>query len=84
MLDEPNSNLDAEGDVALQHCIASLKAQKRTVIVVGHRPSTIAQVDHLLVLEEGRVRAFGPRADVLAKVLAPNVSPLRVAADGAH
>lgn len=85
VLDEPNSNLDAEGDLALQHCMASLKAQKCTLIVVGHRPSTIAQVDLLLVLEEGRARAFGPRADVLAKVLAPaNVSPLRVAADGAH
>jgi ABC-type protease/lipase transport system fused ATPase/permease subunit len=84
VLDEPNSNLDAEGEIALQQCILSLKAQKQTVIVVGHRPSSIAQVDLLLVLEEGRCRAFGPRAEILAKVLTPaNVSPLRVASDGA-
>jgi ABC-type protease/lipase transport system fused ATPase/permease subunit len=86
VLDEPNSNLDAEGEIALQQCIASLKANKQTVVVVGHRPSSIAQVDLILVLEEGRCRAFGPKAEVLAKVLAQaqgNVSPLRVAGDGA-
>lgn len=65
VLDEPNSNLDAEGDAALTAAIQRLKAAGTTVIVIAHRPSAIAAVDKVLVLIGGTVRAFGPKQQVL-------------------
>lgn len=67
VLDEPNSNLDAAGDEALTEAILGLKARGATVVVMAHRPSAIAAVDKLLFLLDGRVVAFGPKEDVLAK-----------------
>ena len=68
VLDEPNSNLDADGDAALAKAVQGLKLMGVTVIVVAHRPSAIAFVDKLLLLVEGEVRAFGPRDEVLEKI----------------
>ncbi len=65
MLDEPNSNLDTVGEAALASAIAQLKAQGTTVILVTHRSSVLAQADKLLVLNDGRLQAFGPSQDVL-------------------
>jgi ATP-binding cassette, subfamily C, type I secretion system permease/ATPase len=65
VLDEPNSNLDSEGDAALTAAIRRLKAGGTTVIVIAHRPSAIAAVDKVLVLMDGTVRAFGPKGEVL-------------------
>jgi len=65
VLDEPNSNLDTEGEAALTRAIAQLKAQGSTVILVTHRSQVLVQADQLMVLEEGKVRAFGPRSQVL-------------------
>ncbi len=69
VLDEPNSNLDAEGDEALSRAIMSVRARNGVVIVVAHRPSAIASVDQLLMMNQGRVQAFGPKDEVLAKVM---------------
>ena len=66
VLDEPNANLDAEGDLALTEAIRAVKARGGMVIVMAHRPSAIEAVDWLLVLQSGRQQAFGPKADVLA------------------
>ncbi|WP_017905888.1 type I secretion system permease/ATPase [Pseudomonas asplenii] len=74
ILDEPNSNLDAVGEAALTAAIVQLKAQGSSVILVTHRTSSLAQADKLLVLNEGRVQAFGPSAEVL-KALAGGVQP---------
>ena len=68
VLDEPNSNLDNAGDVALMKAITSLKRRGATVIVMAHRPSAIAAVDKILMLSGGRVAAFGPKDEVLSKV----------------
>jgi len=68
VLDEPNSSLDAAGDMALTQAIAKLRQQGTTVIVMAHRPSAIAAVDQLLVLKGGRQAAFGPKADVLREM----------------
>jgi ABC-type protease/lipase transport system fused ATPase/permease subunit len=69
VLDEPNSNLDAEGDEALGRAIMSVRARKGIVVVVAHRPSAIANVDLLLMMNGGRAQAFGPRDEVLSRVL---------------
>ena len=69
VLDEPNSNLDAEGDDALSKAIMSVRARGGIVVVVAHRPSAIACVDMLLMMAQGRAQAFGPRDEVLARVL---------------
>jgi len=73
VMDEPNSNLDNVGERALQEAIKSLKARKATVVIVAHRPNAVALCNKLLMLEGGRVRAFGPRDEVMAKV-APSQS----------
>ena len=74
VLDEPNSNLDAEGEQALTKAILGVRARGGIVIVIAHRPSALAGVDHVLVMAEGRMQAFGPKDEVLRKVLKP-VSP---------
>jgi ATP-binding cassette subfamily C exporter for protease/lipase len=71
VLDEPNSNLDTVGEAALSSAIVQLKAQGTTVVLVTHRSSVLAQADKLLVLNDGRLQAFGPSHDVL-KALSAN------------
>ena len=65
VLDEPNSNLDGEGEVALAQALSGLRKDGVTSIVVTHRPSLIAHVDKILILEAGRVQQFGPAGDVM-------------------
>lgn len=65
VMDEPNANLDAEGEAALTKVIRTLKAQGTTIVVIAHRPSAVAAVDFLLVLNDGRQQDFGPRDEVL-------------------
>jgi ATP-binding cassette subfamily C protein len=69
VLDEPNSHLDTEGDQALADTVRALRAAGRIVVVVAHRPSAIAGLNKLLMLGGGEVQAFGPRDDVLKKVV---------------
>ena len=65
VLDEPNSNLDGAGEAALAQALAGLKAERVTTVVISHRPSLIAHVDKILVLDAGRVQQFGPTAEVM-------------------
>jgi ATP-binding cassette subfamily C protein len=81
VLDEPNSNLDQEGDAALTKAILSVRARAGIVIVVAHRLSALAAVDHVLVLAQGRAQAFGPKDTVLAKVTQPAPKPVRLAGE---
>ena len=69
VLDEPNSNLDTEGDEALTRAIRGARGRGAIVIVVAHRPIGIEAVDQLLVLKDGRMQAFGPKEAVLGQVL---------------
>jgi ATP-binding cassette subfamily C protein len=74
VLDEPNSNLDAEGDEALTRTILGLRARGAIVIVVAHRPSAIAGVDYILVMAKGRQQQFGPKEEILNRVTqAPSI-----------
>jgi len=79
ILDEPNSNLDAEGERALVLVLDRLKQAKITVIMVCHKPSLLARADKLLVLKEGMIAAFGSREQVLAGLM-----PAKVIAMGAR
>jgi PrtD family type I secretion system ABC transporter len=68
VLDEPNSNLDAEGEEALKKAIAGVRAHGGIAVVIAHRPSALASVDLVLVMLAGKVQAFGPKDEVLAKL----------------
>ncbi len=84
VLDEPNSNLDTEGDEALTRAIRAARERGAIVVVVAHRPIGIEAVDQVLVLREGRMQAFGPKEQVLAQVLQPRVtppSPIKIVSD---
>ncbi len=65
VLDEPNSNLDGEGEAALADAIKTMRRAGRTIVVMAHRRKALEQVNHILVINEGRQAAFGPKADVL-------------------
>ena len=65
VLDEPNASLDSEGEIALAHALSSLRAEGVTSIVVTHRPSLVAHVDKILVLDSGQVKQFGPASEVM-------------------
>ncbi|WP_430649184.1 type I secretion system permease/ATPase [Bradyrhizobium viridifuturi] len=71
VLDEPSSNLDAEGDAALADCIVQLKKAGTTVVIISHRPATIGVVDKILVLREGAVEMFGPRVEIMSRLTRP-------------
>jgi ATP-binding cassette, subfamily C, type I secretion system permease/ATPase len=75
VLDEPNSNLDAEGDEALARAVLGVRERGGIVVVIAHRPSAISGVDFVLVMNQGRQQVFGPRDEVLAKVLDRPASP---------
>lgn len=75
VLDEPNSNLDGEGEQALTQAIAGVRRRGGVVVVVAHRASALAAVDLVLVMDEGRVQAFGPKEEVLAQAVRPPPGP---------
>jgi len=70
ILDEPNSNLDAEGDAGLSNAIGKLRQAGSTVVVMAHRPSAIKSVNKILMLNHGKQQDFGTKQDVLARVTA--------------
>ncbi|KQT34678.1 hypothetical protein ASG29_00470 [Sphingomonas sp. Leaf412] len=71
LLDEPNSNLDAAGEDALAAAIAGVRGRGGIAIVIAHRPSALAQVSHVLFMRDGRMEAFGPRDEVMSRIMKP-------------
>ncbi len=82
VLDEPNSNLDGQGEEALRQVLMHLKQQGCTVVIIAHRPSMLVTVDKIMVLRNGVVDRMGPTAAIMAQ-FAPNTAPLRVVQGGA-
>jgi len=74
VLDEPNSNLDADGEEALTRAIQGVRARGGIAVVLAHRPSALAAVDQVLVMRQGKVYAFGPKDEILRKVLRPRLA----------
>lgn len=81
VLDEPNSNLDDIGEAALVKAIADIKRHHTTLILITHRPSILAAVDKVLMLNDGNMQVFGTRDEVFAtlrkaNVVSANAAPL--------
>ncbi|MEM6682438.1 MAG: type I secretion system permease/ATPase [Pseudomonadota bacterium] len=85
VLDEPNSNLDSEGEKALGSAIGSIRSRDGVAILIAHRPSILGQVNKVMYLQNGAMEAFGPRDEVLSKILAkPAVQKQTAAGAGGH
>jgi PrtD family type I secretion system ABC transporter len=69
VLDEPNANLDTEGEAALHQAIMELKARGAIVVLITHRPATLSACDRILVLADGVQQGFGPRDEILRKLV---------------
>jgi len=82
VLDEPNANLDAEGEEALMRAIDSMKANGATVVIISHKPGVFRAADKMLVLREGRVELFGPRDQVMARLVKPAPQEVRAVEGG--
>jgi len=74
VLDEPNSNLDRDGEAALARTLAELKVKKRTTLVITHRPNILASVDYIMVMNAGQAESFGARDEVLGKYMRPQAA----------
>jgi ATP-binding cassette subfamily C protein len=74
VLDEPNSNLDADGDAALISAMQAVRLRGGIVVVIAHRPNVLAVVDTVCVIANGRMTAFGPRDEILQRVM--RVTPI--------
>lgn len=68
VLDEPNSNLDEQGEAALEQALVELKQKQATVLMITHRNNVLSKVDKLLILNEGALVAYGPRDQVIAYI----------------
>ena len=69
VLDEPNSNLDNEGDVALTEALIKVRARGGIVIVIAHRPGALSALDQVLVMANGKQMSFGPKDENLSTLL---------------
>jgi ATP-binding cassette subfamily B protein/ATP-binding cassette subfamily C protein len=80
VLDEPNANLDHDGEERLLEAIRTLKEQRATLVVIAHRPSVLRYVDKVLVMKNGAIEAFGPRDQVVPMVTQPQAATAAPAA----
>ena len=79
VLDEPSSNLDAEGEAALTEAIMNVRDRGGIVIMIAHRPSALSGVDHVLVMRDGRMQSIGTKDEVMRKVMRASAHPVRSA-----
>lgn len=77
VLDEPNANLDGDGDRALADAIQRLRQSKVTIVIINHRPNLLAAVDKIVFMHEGRLGQIGTREEMLPALLGQTVAPMR-------
>jgi ATP-binding cassette subfamily C protein len=82
ILDEPNSNLDNEGSMALNLAIKAMKEAGRAILIMAHRPAAIQECDLLMVMEDGTRKAFGPRDQVLRDMVKNHTEIVRSTGPG--
>jgi ATP-binding cassette subfamily C protein EexD len=75
ILDEPNSNLDEQGERELVEALRRIKAEGSTIIVITHRTMVLQSVDKIMVMKEGAAVSFGPKDQVLASLTRPAAVP---------
>ncbi|ATE64045.1 type I secretion system permease/ATPase [Rhizorhabdus dicambivorans] len=75
VLDEPNANLDADGEAALDQAIKGLRERGTTIVMVSHKPSVLAQADKLMLVRNGRIERFAPRDEVMRAIAPPAQQP---------
>jgi ATP-binding cassette subfamily C exporter for protease/lipase len=76
VLDEPNSNLDEQGELALVNAVLDLRQRGKTIVLITHRSSALGATTKLLVMNEGSVQLFGPTKDVIAAMNEANQKAL--------
>lgn len=79
VLDEPNSNLDEQGELALGNALQRLKQKQVTVVLISHRHAVLSKVDKLLILSDGQLAVYGPRDQVISH-LQQQSRPVKTAA----
>lgn len=79
VLDEPNSNLDSEGDAALTEAIRGVRQRGGIAVVIAHRPSALAACDFVGVVQGGKLTAFGPKEEIIQSQLGPRPAPVKPA-----
>jgi len=77
VLDEPNANLDGDGDRALADAIQMLRKRRVTIVIINHRPNLLALVDKIIFMHEGRIGRAGTRDELLPLLLGESVTPMR-------
>ena len=77
VLDEPNANLDGDGDRALADAIQMLRNQRVTIVIINHRPNLLSLVDKIVFMHEGRVGRVGTREELLPMLLGNTIAPMR-------
>lgn len=83
LLDEPNANLDGEGEIAFLNAVYAMKQDGMTVIIVTHKPAMLAHADKVLVMKEGLIETFGPRSEIIGKAVRTAGAVTNIQAAGA-
>ena len=83
VLDEPNSNLDADGEAAVSSAIMSVRSRGGIAIVIAHRPSALSATDCVLMIRDGHMHLFGKKEDVLNSLMTKNIRSVSVERGGA-
>ncbi len=78
VLDEPNSNLDADGDAALEQAVLAIRGRRGIAVIVSHRPGIMERTSHAMIMRDGQIAAFGPTQEVLAKLIPAKAVPAPV------
>lgn len=80
VLDEPNANLDSDGEAALLKAVQEMKAEGKTVFLITHRPQIITTADRVLILVDGQIKHYGPRDEVIRMLQAPQANAANASA----